>query len=132
MPSCRTTTPAPGRVCTARTWSSSGTRSAWACPVAVAGWALLRGAVGSGSRAALLSAGGRLGWRASEVVHYGVRAGGGGGRLVRFWRRHHFYHHYAGDRRCCGFRTPLWDYVFGTGPAPDPARRSRAAAESTR
>src|SRR5437867_5990703 len=31
MPSCRTTTPAPGRVCTARTWSSSGTRSAWAC-----------------------------------------------------------------------------------------------------
>ena len=101
-------------------------------PVAVAVWALLRAAVGSWSRAALMTAGVILGYLAYEVVHYGVHAGGGGGRLVRFWRRHHFYHHYADDRRCYGFTTPLWDYVFGTGPAPDPARRSRAAAESTR
>ena len=95
-------------------------------PVAVAVWALLRAAVGSWPRAALMTAGVILGYLAYELVHYRVHRAGGGG-LVRFWRRHHFYHHYADDHRCYGFTTPLWDNVFGTGP-----RRSRAVAESTR
>ncbi|MGH7751288.1 MAG: sterol desaturase family protein [Gemmatimonadales bacterium] len=101
-------------------------------PLAAGVWALLRAALGSGPGAALVTAGVMLGYVAYELVHYRVHQGGRGGRLVRFWRRHHLYHHYADDHRCYGFTTPLWDYVFGTGPVRGPLRRSRTPAASTR
>lgn len=92
-------------------------------PIALGVWLVLRVGLGDGARAALVAVGVILGYVAYELVHYGVHRGGGGGRLMRLWRRHHFYHHYTDDHRCYGFTTPLWDWVFGTGP--DRARRAR-------
>ena len=101
-------------------------------PLATVVWAALRVIVGSWPGAALATAGVIVGYIAYELVHYRVHQDGGGSRLVRFWRRHHFYHHYADDQRCYGFTTPLWDYVFGTGPVRRPARQSPAAARTNR
>jgi len=101
-------------------------------PLAGATWAGLHALLGSWPGAALMTAGVILGYVAYELVHYRVHSDRAGNRLVRFWRRHHFYHHYADDERCYGFTTPLWDYVFGTGPARRAARRSRPAAETIR
>ena len=85
-------------------------------PIAFGTWGLLRLALGSWDRAALVTTGLILGYVAYELVHYSVHQRTGGGRLLRFWRRHHFYHHYKDDHRCYGFTTPLWDLVFGTMP----------------
>ena len=94
-------------------------------PLAGAVWIGLRALLGSWPDAPLATSGVIIGYVAYELVHYRVHSDRAGNRLVRFWRRHHFYHHYADDERCYGFTTPVWDYVFGTGPVRGAVRRSR-------
>jgi sterol desaturase/sphingolipid hydroxylase (fatty acid hydroxylase superfamily) len=42
-------------------------------------------------------------------------------RIGRYLRSYHLVHHFKTPHLRYGVSTPLWDYVFGTQPAPEPA-----------
>lgn len=70
-------------------------------------------------RASGLLSGIWLGFLYYESVHYRLHQSTRAGGLIGRQRRHHFYHHFVDHGSCFGVTSPLWDKIFGTGPAMD-------------
>ena len=51
-----------------------------------------------------------------EAVHYRVHVSLKSSGLLQRQRRAHFHHHFADSSTCFGVTSPIWDYIFGTGP----------------
>lgn len=85
-------------------------------PVAAAVLGLLRLALGSWERAAIMMAGVIAGYLFYEVLHLQIHANPEGGALLRRLRRYHYRHHFGEVDAGFGVSTPLWDALLRTLP----------------
>lgn len=98
-------------------------------PVAVLIFLLLWLLVGDWQRASLILVGTVIGYLAYEAVHWSIHRRWAVRFLPRRLVLHHLHHHFKDDQRCYGVTTPLWDYVFGTGPKPSRVERPSSKAD---
>ena len=68
-----------------------------------------------------------LGYLAYDWVHYYTHHFRPTSCLGKYLRRYHMEHHYKDSESHFGISSPLWDWVFGTARARNPAGKPEGA-----
>jgi sterol desaturase/sphingolipid hydroxylase (fatty acid hydroxylase superfamily) len=79
-------------------------------------WLVVGTVIGAPSWVAPLFAGFVTGYIAYDMLHYAEHHLSMKWGFLKFVKRYHLLHHFRTPEHRFGVSSPLWDYIFGTGP----------------